>query len=158
MYCIAALLGGLFLGFRDLVPYVAARRSGVITRKGAQNIRVRRDTDPEAFARLLANRSKGAVIGLGVFAFGLLGLGLYGLSLTNSVWAALVIVGIYVCFGLFAIVCLVRGFSTGRMFAFWSLTLFGEATRKENATWFWVYSGMNLLVALFAAFVVLGTF
>ena len=36
MLSLGGLLSGLFLGFRDLLPYLAARRNGMIARKGAR--------------------------------------------------------------------------------------------------------------------------
>lgn len=149
MFSVGALLSGLFLGFRDLAPLLAARKSGVIARKGLRDVRVRRDTDPEGFARLLANRSKGATVGFGLSMIGMLGLSLTWLAFVGSGGPlAIVIFVAYVGFALFAALCLIRGFATGRMFAFWSLTLFGDATLKQNPIWFWVYAALNLLIVL----------
>lgn len=149
MLSVGALLSGLFLGFRDLAPLLAARKSGVIARKGLRDVRVRRDADPEGFARLLANRSKGATVGFGLSMAGALGLSLTGLAFAGSDGPlAAVIFVIYTGVALFAAFCLIRGFATGRMFAFWSLSLFGDATLKQNPTWFWVYAIINLLIVL----------
>jgi hypothetical protein len=153
---IGALFAGLFLGLRDLVPYMAARRSGVISRKGALNIRVRRDEDPDRFARLLANRSKGAALGFGLSVVGAIVLSLFALALAGSGGPlAILIFIVYAGFTIFATYCLVRGFATGRMFVFWSFTMFGEATRKESPTWFWVYAALNVVIVLAGAFVLL---
>ena len=147
MLSVGAVLSGLFLGFRDVAPYLTAKRSGVIARKGARDIRVRRDENPEGFARLLANRSRGATAGFGLSMLGLLGLSLCGLAFAGFGGPLAVVVFIaYVGFALFAAFCLIRGFTTGHMFAFWGLTLFGGATRKQNPTWFWVYAAINLLI------------
>ena len=146
MLSLGGLLSGLFLGFRDLLPYLAARRNGMIARKGARNIRVLRDDDPEGFDRLLANRSKSAALGFGLFAASLLVLSLVWLSFAGASGPlALLIFAVYIGFALFAAYCLIRGFTTGRMFAFWGLALFGEATRKRNPIWFWTYAALNLL-------------
>ncbi len=149
MLSIGALLSGLFMGVKDLLPYLSAQRSGVIARRGSGAVRVRRYEDPDGFARLLANRSKGATLALGLFMLGALGLSLVGLAFAGfgGPLGIVIIVG-YVGFALFAGFCLIRGFSTGHMFAFWSLTLFGGATRKENEIWFWVYAALNLLIVL----------
>lgn len=149
MLCIGALFAGLVLGFRDLVPLLAARRSGVIARKGLRDVRVSREADPERFAALLANRGKGAAIGFGIFMAGAAGFGLTCLSIVGygGPLAAVVLAG-YLGFAAFAGYCLVRGFATGRMFAIWSLTLFGDASLKGNPVWFWAYAAINLLVVL----------
>jgi len=65
----ASVLAGLFLGVRDLLPYLAARRSGVIVRRGYAGLRVQRDQDAERFARLLGNRARGMAFGFGLAAF-----------------------------------------------------------------------------------------
>ena len=149
MLGLGALFSGLFLGFRDLVPYMAAQRSGVIQRKGARNVRIRRDEDPGGFARLLANRSNSAAIGFGLSMVGAFLLSLFALAIagTGGPLAILIFVA-YIGFGLFAAFCLIRGFATGRMFAFWSMALFGDATRKQNPIWFWMYAALNLLTVL----------
>jgi hypothetical protein len=158
MLSIGSLFSGLYLGFRDLIPYLAAQRSGVIARKGALTVRVQRDEDPDGFARLLANRSKGAAVGFGLSMVGFIGLSLFVLAITGMAGPlAVVILAVYVGFAVFAVVCLVRGFATGRMFAFWGLTLFGDATLKQNPTWFWVYAALNLLIALGGASTLLQT-
>lgn len=156
MLSVGALFSGLFLGFRDLIPYLAAQRSGVIQRKGARDVRVRRDDDPSGFSRLLANRSRGATVGFGLSVAGALGLSLFVLALTGTggPLAVLILIG-YAGFGLFAAFCLVRGFVTGRMFAFWSLALFGDAIRKQNPIWFWVYAAINLVIVLSVTLTVL---
>ena len=80
---------------------------------------------------------------------GALGLSLTGLAAAGSDGPlAVVIFLIYMGVALFAAFCLIRGFATGRMFAFWSLSLFGDATLKQNPTWFWAYAAINVLVVL----------
>jgi hypothetical protein len=149
MLSVGAVLSGLFLGLRDLAPYLTAQRSGVIARKGARDVRIRRDEDPVSFSRLLANRSKGATGGFGLFMLGVLGLSLCGLAFAGFGGPlAIVIFAVYVCFALFAAFCLIRGFISGHMFAFWGLTLFGGATRNQNPTWFWAYAAINLFIVL----------
>jgi hypothetical protein len=156
MWCLAALVGGLYLGARDLVPYLAARSSGVIKRKGALNISVRRDTDPEGFASLLANRTRGAFLGLGLCVAGVVGFGVEWLALTGvSGPQTLLIIVAQLGFAIFAAYCLVKGLITGRMFAFWSLILFGDATRKQNPTWFWVYAAINVFIVLIMSLILL---
>jgi hypothetical protein len=155
---LGALFGGLFLAAKDLFPYLAATRSGVIARKRAGNIRVRRDEDSETFARLLAIRAKGAAVGLAVSMAGAFVLGLFGLAISGfSGPLAILILVISVGFGLFAAFCLIRGFATGRMFAIWSLSLFGEATLKQNPLWFWVYAIANVFVVLIVGSMALQT-
>jgi len=146
---VGALLGGLFLALKELFPYLAARRSGVIVRKGARGLRIRRDEDPDGFARLLANRSRSIALALGLSLAGAAVLGLFALAVYGfSGPLALLIMALYAAFALFALFCLIRGFTTGRMFAFWGFSFFGEATLKQNAIWFWVYALANLLVVL----------
>lgn len=144
---VGAFFGGLYLGLRDLLPYLGAKRSGVITRKGARAVRVRRDEDPERFDQLLANRAKGTAVGFGLAMAGALVVSLFGLGLFGAAGPlATVSVIIFVGIAVFAGVCLIRGFATGRMFAFWSMALYGQAALKQNPTWFWVYAVMNLLI------------
>lgn len=159
MFSIGAVFGGLFLGTRDLVPYLTARRSGVITRKGALGVRIRRDEDPDRFARLMANRSRGAAIGFGLSLLGAIVLCMFWLALAGTT-APYVILTYLVSFGftVFAGYCLVRGLSTGRMFAFWSLIFFGEANRKESPIWFWTYAAINILIVLFGSSSLLAAF
>src|SRR6516162_4067172 len=127
MLSVGSIFGGLFLGFRDLIPYLAAKRSGVIMRKGARVVAIRRDENPDGFDRLLANRGKGAATGLGLSMAGVVVLSVFGLAVTGSGGPLAIVISIaYVLFALFAAFCLIRGFGTGRMFAFWSLALFGE--------------------------------
>jgi hypothetical protein len=157
MGSVGALLGGLFLCVQNLFPYLAAARSGVIVRKGARGLKVRRDDDPEGFARLLANRSKGAILGLalsfaGVCVLVTFGLAIAGIGAPLSLLYFVVSLGI----GAFALICLIRGFSTGDMYAFWSFAMQGGAVRKQSPQWFWVYALSNFVVALNAAVAVLG--
>jgi hypothetical protein len=150
----AAILGGLFLGFRDLAPLLAARQSGVIRRKGSGAARVSREEDLTGFDRLLANRSKGAAIGFGVVTLGVIVTGLSWLSLVGFGGPeALVLLGLYAAFAGLAAYFLIRGFVTGRMFAVYGLSLFGDAGRRENPTWFWVYAAINMLVAINGAWI-----
>jgi hypothetical protein len=147
-----AVFAGLVLGLRELVPYITARRTGVITRPGVREVRVRRDEDFDRFERLLANRSRGAAVGFGLSAAGALLVSFFWLATTGvSGPLATLIYVIYVCFALFAVFCLMRGFTTGRMFAVWSLALFGEADLKQSPIWFWAYAVLNLVSALVGA-------
>jgi hypothetical protein len=156
---VGAFFGGFYFILRDLLPYLAAQRSGVIARKGARSVRVRRDENPEGFQRLMANRGKGIAFGSAVSAAGLLVLGLFGLAaFGTSGPLALLIFAIFIGFAAFAGVCLVRGLVTGRMFAFFSIALHGEATLKGNPTWFWIYAALNLVVVLGGVRVLLGLF
>jgi hypothetical protein len=153
MGSVGALLGGLFLGFRDLLPYLAAQRSGVVVRKGARGLKVRREEDSEGFDRLLANRAKGAALGFGLSAAGVFVLSLFGLAFAGASGPlAIFIYAISITFGLFALFCLIRGFATGRMFSFWSLALYGEATLKQNPTWFWIYTALNFAIVAITVF------
>ena len=80
---------------------------------------------------------------------GVLVLSLFWLSLTGTSGPLVILIFVaYVGFVLFAAFCLIRGFVTGRMFAFWSLALFGDAIRKQSPIWFWIYATMNLLIVL----------
>lgn len=156
MGSVGAFFGGLLLGFKDLLPYLVAQRSGVIVRRGRET-KVRRDQEPEVFERLLANRSKGAATGFGLSMAGAVVLSLFWLAAGGISGPAVVLVFIfYGGFTLFALYCLLRGFTTGKMFAFWGLTLFGEAGRKENPTWFWGYGAMNVLIVLIGLSSMLG--
>jgi hypothetical protein len=146
---LGAVLGGLFLAIKDLFPYLAAKRSGVIDRKGARAVRVRRDEDPEGFARLLANRGRSMGLGLGLSLAGAVLIGLFVLAAYGSSGPlAMVVMAAYAAFVLFAAWCLIRGLTTGRMFAIWSFALFGEATLKQNAIWFWLYGLINLAIVV----------
>ncbi len=156
LLAVGVILAGLFLGLRDLAPYLAARRTGVIVRRGALAKKVERETDPDGFARLLANRSKGATLGFGILAAGCLLASLTVLQIVGFGGPlALLIFAVYVGFTIFAAVCLVRGFSSGRMYSFWSLSLFGDAKRTENPTWFWTYAAINVAIVVIGASTVL---
>lgn len=158
LLAVGALLGGLFLALKDFIPYLTARSSGVIKRKGHAGRKVSRTEDPEQFNRLLANRARSASVGLLVAFAGAVVLSLYAMALFSTykgplaIFLTLVFVGV----GIFAIYCLIRGFATGRMFGFWSLSLYGEATLKQNPTWFWIYTLINVLIVISLAFGVLG--
>jgi len=52
------------------------------------------------------------------------------------------------CLGAFAAGCLIRGAMTGRMFCFFSLMMFGDASRKGNPAWFWAYGLINVVTVL----------
>lgn len=160
MISIGAVFGGLFLGLRALVPYLAAKRSGVIVRKGDRGLRIRRDEDSDGFERLLANRAKAAVAGLGLSAAGLLVLSFFGLAVSGGSGAPLAILylAVFAGFTLVASYCLVRGLATGRMFAFWSLAVFGGVTRKQNPTFFWVYTALNVWIVANGTLVLLRAF
>lgn len=154
---VGAVFAGLYFLVRNLLPYLAAQRSGVISRQGARSVRVRRDEDPDGFKRLLANRAKGLGFGAAVSTAGLLVVGLFGLAMFGTSGPlAVAFTAIFVGFTLFAGFCLVRGFATGRMFAFWSFALYGDAPLKGNPAWFWTYAVLNLLILLNGARMVLG--
>ncbi len=157
MGSIGAVFGGLFLGLRDLIPYLAAQRSGVILRKGARGERIQRAADPERFERLLANRAKSAGAGFGLTMVGALVLVLFALAVTGTATGpfAVLLILVVLGFGLVAGWCLVRGFLTGRMFGFWSAALYGEAPLKGNPIWFWVYALANVVTLLSAASILL---
>ncbi|QUD86182.1 hypothetical protein [Phenylobacterium montanum] len=69
---VGSFFAGLYFGFRDLLPYLAAKKQGVIVRRGYSAIKVRRDEDPERFRRLLSNRVRGLTMGFGLAAAGAL--------------------------------------------------------------------------------------
>jgi hypothetical protein len=157
MLSVGAVFGGLYLGLRDLLPYLAAVRSGSITRKGALAVRVRRDEDPDRFARLLANRVRGAALGFGLAILGASVLGLFWLAVRGvpgpyAILTLLIVVGL----SGFAAYCLVRGLANGRMFVFWSIVFFGEATRKDSPIWFWSYALANLVLVIVGLLSLLG--
>ena len=159
MGSVGALLGGLFLCFKNLFPYLAAARSGVIVRKGARGLKVRRDEDPDGFARLLANRSRSAMLGLALSFAGVCVLATFGLAIAGvGAPLALLYFVVSIGFGVFALVCLMRGFSTGNMYAFWGFAMQGGAVRKQSPQWFWIYALANIAVLLNAALVVAGFF
>lgn len=72
-------VAGLVTGPRDLVSYLAARRTGVCRRRGFRDVVVRRDEEPDRFRRLLRNRLLGMVNGFGLIAAGV-ALGLFILA------------------------------------------------------------------------------
>jgi hypothetical protein len=152
---VGGILAGLFLGLGNLFPYLAAKRSGVIVRKGARAVHVRRDEDPEGFARLLANRRHSAAMGFAGVAIGAVLLGLSGLLLTGTGvprpgrW---IVPGAIGLIGLAAAANLAFGFARGRMQGVLTYTLRGgEASLKRNPTWFWAYTLMNLVTVVAAA-------
>ena len=154
---VGALLGGLFLCFQNLFPYLAASRSGVIVRKGARGLKVRRDEDPDGFGRLLANRGRSAMLGLGLSFAGACVLATFGLALAGfGAPLMLLYIVVSLTFGAFALFCLIRGFSTGDMYVFWSFAMQGGAIRKQNPHWFWIYAIANLLIFLNAVVTLLG--
>ena len=76
-----AIGAGLFLMLREFLPWVEARRTGRVRRKGARAQIVTREAEPERFEALLQNRLKaagsGALLilgGLGWLAWNALGL------------------------------------------------------------------------------------
>jgi hypothetical protein len=153
---IGALLGGLFFCFKNLFPYLGAARSGVIVRQGARGIRVRRDEDPEGFSRLLANRRRGAMLGLALSFAGVCVLASYALAIAGiGAPLSLLYFVASLAFSGFALYCLIRGFATGDMYAFWGLAMQGGAQRKQNPTWFWIYTLANILVVINGAFALL---
>lgn len=157
LLCLTAFFGGLVLGVRELLSLRAALSSGVIARKGHNRLRYERAADPERFEGLLANRRRGAAAGFGLCVLGGLGLGMFALAFVGfEAPLALVLYLAYLAFVAFAAYCLVQGLRTGHMFAIWSLTLFGEASRKGNPIWFWTYAAINLVIVLSGVVTVLG--
>ena len=67
---VGAALAGLFLMLRSLMPWLQARRTGVIRTLGARPQRVERATDPERFEALCRNRLSALVPGLAIFLGG----------------------------------------------------------------------------------------
>ncbi|MND70855.1 hypothetical protein D3C80_623720 [compost metagenome] len=78
---IGALVGGLFLMLRELLPLLKARQTGVIRSTGHAGRRIERAVDPERFEGLCRARLKAASAG------GLLALG-------GVVWTIMQVVGI----------------------------------------------------------------
>ena len=68
-----ATLAGLFLILRSLLPWMAARSSGVIRTKSAKAQLIDRRVDPERFESLCSQRLRGVWPGLALF----LGAGLF---------------------------------------------------------------------------------
>jgi hypothetical protein len=66
MLGIGTFFAGLYFAFRDLIPYFGGMRSGVILRRGYNAISIRRDEEPERFAKLLSARLRGALLGFGL--------------------------------------------------------------------------------------------
>ncbi|HEY3811727.1 MAG TPA: hypothetical protein VGL66_00755 [Caulobacteraceae bacterium] len=157
MASVGALLGGLFLCFQNLFPYLAASNSGVIVRKGARGLKVRREEDPDGFARLLSNRGKSAMLGLALSFAGVCVLATFGLAIAGfGTPLALLYFVVSLGFGAFALICLMRGFSTGDMYAFWGFAMQGGANRKQSPQWFWIYALANIFVLLNGGLAVLG--
>jgi len=86
---IGAILGGLFLLLRDLLPYMAAQRTGVIRTLGHSRKPVLRTEEPGRFDALCRNRADGAITGAMVIAVGLVWafIGLLALILILPFWA-----------------------------------------------------------------------
>jgi len=78
---IGAVIGGLFLMLRELLPLLQARQSGVIRSKGHGARRIERAVDPDRFEGLCRARLKAAATG------GLLAIG-------GAVWTVMQVVGI----------------------------------------------------------------
>ncbi len=78
---IGAVLAGLFLMLRELLPAFEAGRTGVIRSKGAAAIRIERAAEPERFEAMRRGRFRAARFGIGLAAAGML-------------WTILQIVGI----------------------------------------------------------------
>jgi len=72
---VGAALAGLFLMFRSLLPWLEARRSGVIRTQGLRPQRVEREVEPERFEALCRGRLGGVWPGAAMF----LGGGLFAL-------------------------------------------------------------------------------
>ena len=64
IYGVGSIFAGLFFALCDLLPYLAAKRSGTIRRRGYAGVVVRRDEDPERFRRLTGARLRGVLFGL----------------------------------------------------------------------------------------------
>lgn len=60
MILLGALLAGLFLVLKDLIPWAQAQASGTIRSRGHNRQQVRRSEDPDRFRALSRNRLKGA--------------------------------------------------------------------------------------------------
>ncbi len=71
MIVIGALLAGLFLILKDLVPLTAALGTGAIQTRGHRRQKVERATDPQRFRNLCRNRYRGIGLGLVVVAAGI---------------------------------------------------------------------------------------
>lgn len=69
---LGACLAGAYLILRDLLPFLEAKRSGMVRTRGYKREAVRRSEDPERFRVLLRNHIDGMVIGLMAVAFGIL--------------------------------------------------------------------------------------
>jgi hypothetical protein len=68
---VGSIFAGLFFGIRELAPYLQARRTGVIRRRGYSALLVRRDEEPDRFAALVRKRLTGALLGFGLSIAGL---------------------------------------------------------------------------------------
>jgi hypothetical protein len=64
IYGVASIFAGLFFALRDLFPYLAAKRSGAIKRRGYAGLIVRREEDPDRFRKLTGARLRGVLLGL----------------------------------------------------------------------------------------------
>ena len=60
---LGAIGGGLFLTLREILPWFAAQRSGVIRTRGARSEKISRAVDPERFNALARRRLKAAAPG-----------------------------------------------------------------------------------------------
>ncbi len=68
----SGLIGaGLFLSLRSLLPYLSAKRTGVIQSRGARKTRIERGTEPDRFKALAKQRLAGLWPGLACIAAGL---------------------------------------------------------------------------------------
>ncbi len=67
---IGAFLGGLFLILKELLPWLEAKRTGVIHTRGHRRVKVGKAVDPERFQGLCRQRVRSMGLGLIVIAFG----------------------------------------------------------------------------------------
>jgi uncharacterized membrane protein len=67
---VGAALAGVFLMLRSLLPWLEARRSGVIKTQGARVQRIERSAEPDRFDALCRKRLGGVLPGLAMFIGG----------------------------------------------------------------------------------------
>jgi hypothetical protein len=67
---VGSIFAGLFFGVRELAPYLSAKRTGVIRRRGHSALAIRRDDEPERFAALVSKRLTASMLGFGLSVVG----------------------------------------------------------------------------------------
>jgi|JI102314A2RNA_FD_contig_61_72991_length_649_multi_1_in_0_out_0_2 hypothetical protein len=67
---VGAILAGLFLMLRSLLPWLEAQRSGAVKTRGVRPQRIERTVDPERFKGLCRQRLSGALPGFALFMGG----------------------------------------------------------------------------------------